>query len=60
MILLFLFGIILYNQRLILNMSSHIEDIDNKIDKYFGPIDGELPVWEEAPEEVKKPMYKFE
>ena len=59
-ILLFLFTIALYNQRLILSMNSHIEDLNNKIDQYFGPIDGELPVWEEAPGEIKKPMYKFE
>lgn len=59
-ILLFLFTIILYNQRLILSMNNHLEDLNNKIDQYFGPIDGELPALEEAPEEIKKPMYKFE
>lgn len=49
-ILLFLFGIILYNQRIMLNINSHVEDIDNKIDKYFGPIENvELPQWEENP-----------
>jgi cell division protein FtsL len=47
-ILLFLFTIILYNQRLILSMNSHIEDLNNKIDQYFGPINNvELPEWEE-------------
>jgi hypothetical protein len=31
-------------------MNSHIQDIDNKIDKYFAPIeDVELPQWEENP-----------
>jgi cell division protein FtsL len=46
-ILLFLFGIMLYNQKLILNMTSHIQDIDNKIDQYFRPIDNiPLPEWE--------------
>lgn len=49
-ILLFLFAVILYNQRLILNINSHVEAIDNKINKYFGPInDIELPDWEENP-----------
>ncbi len=48
--ILFLFSVVLYNQRLILNMNSHIQDIDNKIDKYFAPIeDVELPQWEENP-----------
>ena len=49
-ILLFLFSITLYNQRIMLNINSHVEDIDNKIDKYFGPIENvELPQWEENP-----------
>ena len=49
-ILLFLFGIILYNQRLILNINSHVEAIDNKIDNYFSPIeDVPLPQCEENP-----------
>ena len=49
-ILLFLFSIILYNQRLILSMNGHIQALNNKIDQYFGPIkDVELPVWENNP-----------
>jgi|688.fasta_scaffold1836662_2 hypothetical protein len=44
-ILLFLFSIILYNQRLILSMNSHLEDLNNKIDQYFLPVI-ELPQWE--------------
>lgn len=49
-ILLFMFGIMLYNQKLLLNINSHIQDIDNKINQYFGPIDDiELPAWDENP-----------
>jgi ABC-type phosphate/phosphonate transport system permease subunit len=59
--LIIVFSMQLYNQKLLLNIIGEINDIDKKIDQYFGPIDGELPVWEEAPEEIKKkPMYKFE
>lgn len=47
-ILLFLFGIIMYNQRLLLNINSHVQDIDRKIDQYFLPV-VELPEWEENP-----------
>lgn len=47
-ILLFLFGIIMYNQRLLLNINSHVQDIDRKIDQYFLPVI-ELPEWEENP-----------
>jgi cell division protein FtsL len=47
-ILLFLFGIILYNQRLIINTHDHVIEINQKIDQYFAPInDVELPSWEE-------------
>ena len=50
-ILLFMFVIMLYNQKLLLNMNSHIQEIDNKIDQYFGPINNvELPEWEERVE----------
>jgi|694.fasta_scaffold33435_15 cell division protein FtsL len=46
-ILLFLFGIIMYNQRLILNMNGKIEDMNKKIDQYFLPIlDIEPTEWE--------------
>ncbi len=47
-ILLFLFGIIMYNQRLLLNINSHVKDMDRKIDQYFLPVI-ELPEWEENP-----------
>lgn len=47
-ILLFLFGIILYNQRLIINTHDHVIEINQKIDQYFAPInDVELPHWED-------------
>jgi hypothetical protein len=45
-ILLFLFGIIMYNQRLLLNINSHVKDMDKKIDQYFLPVI-ELPEWED-------------
>lgn len=47
-ILLLLFGIIIYNQRLIINIHSHVIEIDAKIDKYFEPVnDIDLPTWGE-------------
>ena len=49
-ILLFLFILQIYNQRLILNIHDHTVSIENKIDKYFAPVeDVELPRWEEEP-----------
>lgn len=47
LILLFLFMITLYNQKLIINTHDHVVEIDNKIDQYFAPInDVELPEWD--------------
>jgi len=49
-ILLFLFGIIIYNQRLIINTHDHVVEINEKFNKYFEPIYNiDLPQWEENP-----------
>lgn len=46
MILLILFIMTIYNQRLIINTHNHIIEIDNKITGYFNPIsDLDLPEW---------------
>lgn len=46
MILLFLFIVTIYNQRLIINTHDHIVEIDKKINEYFAPInDVDLPEW---------------
>lgn len=48
--LIVIFSMQLYNQKLLLNIIGEINDIDKKIDKYFAPIeDVELPQWEENP-----------
>ena len=48
--LIVVFSMQLYNQKLLLNLIGEINGIDNKIDKYFAPIeDVELPKWEENP-----------
>ena len=48
--LIVVFSMQLYNQKLLLNIIGEINDIDKKIDKYFAPIeDVELPKWEENP-----------
>jgi cell division protein FtsL len=48
--LIIVFSMQLYNQKLLLNIIGEINDIDNKIDKYFAPIeDVQLPQWEENP-----------
>jgi cell division protein FtsL len=44
--LIVVFSMQLYNQKLLLNITGAINDIDNKIDQYFLPI-VELPEWEE-------------
>jgi cell division protein FtsL len=46
--LIIVFSMQLYNQKLLLNIIGEINDIDKKIDQYFLPIDNvELPKWEE-------------
>jgi cell division protein FtsL len=48
--LIIVFSMQLYNQKLLLNIIGEINYIDNKIDQYFAPIeDVELPAWEENP-----------
>jgi hypothetical protein len=48
--LIVVFSMQLYNQKLLLNIIGEINDIDKKIDQYFAPIDDvELPQWEENP-----------
>ena len=48
--LIVVFSMQLYNQKLLLNIIGEINDIDKKIDQYFGPIDDvELPAWDENP-----------
>ena len=48
--LIVIFSMQLYNQKLLLNIIGEINDIDKKIDKYFAPIeDVQLPQWEENP-----------
>ena len=47
-ILIIVFSMQIYNQKLLLNIIGEINDIDKKIDQYFSPIDNvELPKWEE-------------
>jgi ABC-type phosphate/phosphonate transport system permease subunit len=48
--LIVVFSMQLYNQKLLLNITGAINNIDNKINQYFAPIeDVELPAWEENP-----------
>jgi hypothetical protein len=48
--LIIVFSMQLYNQKLLLNITGAINNIDTKIDKYFAPIeDVQLPQWEENP-----------
>ena len=45
--LIVVFSMQLYNQKLLLNIIGEINDLDTKINKYFGPIeDIPLPEWD--------------
>ena len=45
--LIVIFSMQLYNQKLLLNIIGEINDLDIKIEKYLGPIDNiPLPEWE--------------
>lgn len=45
--LIIIFSMQLYNQKLLLNIIGEINDLNTKIDKYFEPIDNiQLPKWE--------------
>jgi hypothetical protein len=49
-IFIFLFVLIFINKLILINIDDRLDELNAKLDKYFGPIeDVQLPAWEENP-----------